>query len=50
MIRDQDVAYNAGRDFFNKGWAKICPYVATSPLSKCWWKGWFDAEKTQANQ
>ena len=52
MTTSQQIAYNAGRDFFVKGWEKKCPYVATSPLSKFWWRGWFDTEKikTQANQ
>ena len=48
------IAYNAGRGFYVKGWKKVCPYVPTSKLAPSWWKGWFDAEreakKTPVNQ
>jgi len=48
MVKDSQVAYNAGRDMHNKGWDKTCPYVATSPLTRFWWRGWMDAERKKA--
>jgi len=44
------IAYNAGRDMRLKGWAKACPYVKGGSYAKCWWRGWYDAEKILANQ
>ena len=48
MVKDAQVAYNAGRDMFNKGWAKACPYTKTSRLTPVWWRGWYDKEKKKA--
>jgi hypothetical protein len=45
MLKNSQTAYNAGRDMFDAGWAKACPYVKQSPLSAFWWRGWFDAER-----
>jgi hypothetical protein len=47
---NRQVAYNAGRDMKLKGWAKVCPYVKGHMFARCWWRGWYDAEKTLANQ
>jgi hypothetical protein len=47
---NRQVAYNAGRDMKLKGWAKVCPYKAGHIFARCWWRGWYDAEKTLANQ
>jgi hypothetical protein len=47
---NKQVAYNAGRDMKLKGWAKVCPYKTGHVFARCWWRGWYDAEKTLANQ
>jgi len=47
---NKQVAYNAGRDMRLKGWAKTCPYKAGHVYARCWWRGWYDAEKTLAAQ
>lgn len=39
------VAYNAGRDMYLKGWEFSCPYSKTSLYSKFWFRGWYDAER-----
>ena len=44
---NQQVAYNAGRDMFLKGWAKECPYNPKTIYAKRWWRGWFDAERSR---
>lgn len=47
---NKQVAYNAGRDMCLKRWQKKCPYTAGHILARCWWRGWYDAEKTLAIQ
>jgi hypothetical protein len=45
------VAYNAGRDMFAKGWEYKCPYTKGHILARFWFRGWHDAaRKTLANQ
>lgn len=47
---NRQVAYNAGRDMKLKGWAKVCPYTSGHIYAHCWWRGWYDAERSLANQ
>lgn len=39
------VAYNAGRDMYLKGWEKSCPYTKGHIYARCWYRGWHDAER-----
>jgi hypothetical protein len=39
------VAYNAGRDMYLKGWEKSCPYTKGHIYARCWYRGWYDAER-----
>lgn len=42
---NRQVAYNAGRDMYLKGWEFSCPYTQGTVYARCWFRGWFDAER-----
>jgi hypothetical protein len=42
---NRQVAYNAGRDMYLKGWEFSCPYTKGHIYAKCWFRGWYDAER-----